>query len=377
MRRGPSSNHLAEVDVALLQSRRTACARSAGTGSTTSTGTRVAPSAKVSTSPSLKAVFVLLVISAAVAAVVRAKGRGKALHSKMNSSGMLAFSLSVLMPSVVLGVLFLVHLALSLWHRPTMSWTGRWPSSAPPSLWLLSEILRLSVWHCTRWSNAWRQSFAIRTPWPRPSLRVPRLLGSWSKPPLPIRPLVRRWTSSTPWSFDGRYWLKNKQSVIYMSVNAVLLRHVSMLPLLHVLLVMWRPPQEVFKLCTLTVVAFLLDPGMHNPLLAALLLLVKWVVLQELQDWCATNNQRFEFWMQIKEFRTHLDQDAASEAPSDLGDEEQHLVELEQLKKRSIDAALTPDDLDKLEKLMQKQSQIKAAKRLRTVRDGAAASFNR
>ncbi|CAK0810020.1 unnamed protein product, partial [Prorocentrum cordatum] len=344
MRRGPSSNHLGEVDLARMRSRRTACVRSAGTGSTTSTGTSAAPSAKVSTSPSLKVVLVFLVTSAALVAGARAEGRYKALRLRTNLSGLQAFSLSVLKPSVVPVVLFLMLLALSLWHRLTMSWTGRWPSSAPPSPWQLSEILRLSVWHCTRWSNAWRRSCAIRTPWPRLRWRMLRLSGSWSKPPLPTRPPTRRWTMSTPWSFDGRYWLKSKQSVIYMSVNAALQRHVPMLPLLQVLLLKWRLAQEVFKVCKLMVVAFLLDLGMRNPLLAAMRLLAKWV---ESQDWCTKHNQRFEFWMQIKEFRTHLDQDAASE------------------------------DLDKLEKLMQKQSRIKAAKRIRTVRDGAAASFNR
>ncbi|CAK0788469.1 unnamed protein product [Prorocentrum cordatum] len=122
--------------------------------------------------------------------------------------------------------------------------------------------------------------------------------------------------------------------------------------------------QGVLMICKLMVIPLPFDLGTFNPPLVAILLLAK---LEELLAQI----------LSPQEFRTHLDEDAASEAPSELGDEEQNRAELEQLKKRSIDAALSPEELVKLEKLMQKQSHIKAAKRLRTVRDGAAASFNR
>eukprot|EP00959_Pyramimonas_sp_CCMP1952_P397313 8324685-Pyramimonas_sp.AAC.1 len=65
-----------------------------------------------------------------------------------------------------------------------------------------------------------------------------------------------------------------------------------------------------------------------------------------------------------------------SDAPSEATNDDARM-ELDTLKKRSTDNALTLEELDKMEKLMQKQSQIKTAKMLRTVREVAAASFER
>eukprot|EP00959_Pyramimonas_sp_CCMP1952_P174572 3648273-Pyramimonas_sp.AAC.1 len=66
-----------------------------------------------------------------------------------------------------------------------------------------------------------------------------------------------------------------------------------------------------------------------------------------------------------------------SDAPSEATNDDANRAELDSLKKRSIDNALAPEELDKMEKLMQRQSHVKVAKRLRTVREGAAASFER
>eukprot|EP00959_Pyramimonas_sp_CCMP1952_P269317 5630140-Pyramimonas_sp.AAC.1 len=95
-----------------------------------------------------------------------------------------------------------------------------------------------------------------------------------------------------------------------------------------------------------------------------------------LRAWCTQHHQRYEFWQQIKAFQAQMDDDAMSDAPSEATNDDARM-ELHTLKKRSIDNTLTPEELDKMEKLMQKQSQIKATKRLRTVREGATASCER
>ncbi|CAK0838494.1 unnamed protein product [Prorocentrum cordatum] len=78
--------------------------------------------------------------------------------------------------------------------------------------------------------------------------------------------------------------------------------------------------------------------------------------LRKLRD---AHNQRFEYWIQIKSFKSHNEEDNLFDAPSDVGNDESYRDELDALKKRSIEVASSAGELERLEELMQKRYQIK------------------
>ncbi|CAK0815629.1 unnamed protein product [Prorocentrum cordatum] len=79
----------------------------------------------------------------------------------------------------------------------------------------------------------------------------------------------------------------------------------------------------------------------------------------------------------VKLFNLQLLADDAESVLSEVQDEAKHQMELEALKKRSVDHGLSPGELGAMERLMQKSAKVKAQKRIRTLRDTAQSFFER
>eukprot|EP00959_Pyramimonas_sp_CCMP1952_P118603 2479445-Pyramimonas_sp.AAC.1 len=97
----------------------------------------------------------------------------------------------------------------------------------------------------------------------------------------------------------------------------------------------------------------------------------------ELRAWCQLHDQQYQFWYAAQQMRVALerDDDELSDVAYDLGTD--RLDELRELKKRAIEQPLQEAERDRLEELLSKQANQKAAKRARVVRSDATATFNR
>ncbi|CAK0816669.1 unnamed protein product, partial [Prorocentrum cordatum] len=291
------------------------------------------------------AVYVVLMMVMAMV-VANLQSKEKELRSMLNSNGLLPFSLNVLKLYAVLAVLF--HLRRTKYPPlQTTTWIRRWRSVALPSPWPLNEILKLSGWLCAMSSRSWLQWFVTKRLWSRLKLPMLRRSVSSSKPQLPIVPHMKRWILLTQWSIVSRYWPTNR-----LSEKCSFVPNVMQLLKLHVL-----------RLSNLNKRVLVLVLVLYMALLLLVVATVRHPLVVSLGKYLLSLliYRRYEFWQQIKAFQAQIDDDAMSDAPSEATNDDAR-VELDTLKKRSIDNALTPEELDKMEKLMQKQSQIKAAK---------------
>ncbi|CAK0886397.1 unnamed protein product, partial [Prorocentrum cordatum] len=93
------------------------------------------------------------------------------------------------------------------------------------------------------------------------------------------------------------------------------------------------------------------------------------MTLDDIREWCQKHGHRYEYWEAVKQMEQSIA--APMDDVSEVGEFEfgdHHRYELDQLRKRSLEQALTEAECNRMETILVKQAAQKATKRLRTVR---------